>query len=430
MSQDNTTMAYQEIKKVTVFSIANPEHAIASLRLISPLSEAGIEINWCMPGQEYNPDLISGSDLVIIQRDYPRLVDQYCRIHLDAHRMRIPVIFEIDDLLWELPDEHPDRANHFYTEALMPMMFAAWAADGVTVPSPGIKQYLSWLNPNIFILPNFINPNVWSLRKPAPEVGDTISIGYMGGESHFPDLQMIENVLLDILESYQGRVEFFIWGLQPPPALNDNPLVEWKSLKPGDYTEFATYIGQQNFDIYVAPLKDSLFNRCKSSIKVLEYTVLGIPGVSSDLEPYSKVIAPGVTGLLAETTEQWDQHLRTLIDQPDLRRQIATQAQATVRSDWLITDHYQQWLDAYEIILGSYNPKQDVPQKLHLMESISNQAYDQLQKLHTKLNFQQAELAQLNESQGSKAARMLKSMFTQIIPRETKLPDQEILDES
>ena len=60
-------MSGKEIKRATVFSIANPEHAIASLRLVGPLSEAGTEIVWWMPGQNYDPDLLSGSDQQINQ---------------------------------------------------------------------------------------------------------------------------------------------------------------------------------------------------------------------------------------------------------------------------------------------------------------------------------------------------------------------------
>ena len=142
------------------------------------------------------------------------------------------------------------------------------------------------------------------------------------------------------------------------------------------------------------------------------------------------MITRGFTGLLAQTTEQWKQHLNTLIDQPDLRLQIARQAQAAVHSDWLISDHYQQWPQAYKSIVDSYTPSEDVPQKLRLMDSISVQASDQLQQFHTKLIIQQAEIDNLKEGQGLKAARALKSIFNQIIPRATRQSDQEILDES
>jgi hypothetical protein len=49
---------------------------------------------------------------------------------------------------------------------------------------------------------------------------------------------------------------------------------------------------------------------------------------------------------------------------------------------------------------------------------------------HTKLIIQQAEIDNLKEGQGLKAARALKSIFNQIIPRATRQSDQEILDES
>jgi glycosyltransferase involved in cell wall biosynthesis len=423
-------MAHQLIRKVTVFSIVNPEHAIASLRLMAPLLEAGIEIDWRMPHQEYDVNLLYGSDLVIIQRDFPRFVDQYIKIHSDAYRLNIPVIFEIDDLLWELPEEHPDRATNYYTDALLPMMFAAWASDGITVTSPGIEDYLSWLNPNIHLLPNYLNHKLWDFKKPELTKGNTISIGYMGGDSHLPDLQMIETPILNILERFQGRVKFITWGLQPTPALNDHPLVEWKSLTPGDYASFAIYFNQQDFDIYISPLRNSLFNRCKSSIKNLEYTTLGIPGVSSDLEPYRNVINPGVTGFLAETIEQWEAHLTTLINQPETRLQIAKQAQISVRNDWLISDNFYQWRQVYESVLGSYSQRQDVPHILQLMNTIISQTMVHKKQLKMKLDDQQAQLSQIKESRSWQASQMLKSIYKRIFSSKQNGSTQEILDES
>jgi len=422
-------MARQPIKKVTVFSIANPEHAIASLRLMAPLLEAGIEINWRMPHQEYDANLLSGSDLVIIQRDFPRFVDQYIQIHSDAHRLEIPVIFEIDDLLWELPEKHPDRISNHYTDALLPMMFSAWASDGITVASSGIKKYLSWLNPNIYLLPNYLDPKLWSFKKPEPNADNITNIVYMGGDSHQPDLEMIESAIRNILERYQGRVKFTTWGLQPSQALIDHPLVEWKALTPGDYASFAEYFTQQDFDIYISPLKDSLFNRCKSSIKIFEYTSLGIAGVSSGLEPYRNVIKSGETGLLAETIEQWEAHLITLIDNPEMRLQIAKQAQISVRSDWLISDHFYLWQQVYESVAGSYSLRQDVPKILQLMKSIMSQTAVHKSQLLMMLDEQQAQLSQLKESKRWQASQVLKSIFKQFFSDTKEEAVQEILDE-
>lgn len=423
-------MSQTVVSKVTVFSSANPEHAIASLRLIGPLSEAGIEIIWRMPNQNYNVQLISGSDLVIIQRDFPRFVNQYIQVHSDAHRLSIPVIFEIDDLLWELPEGHPDKATHYYTDALLPMLVAAWTADGITVPSNGLKEYLSWLNPNILVLPNYLNLKVWTLQNPELSQSETISIGYIAGDSHLPDLQMISSVILDILNSYHGRVKFTSWGLKPPHELQEHPLVEWHSLTPGNYAAFADYCSQQHFDIYIAPLKNSLFNRCKSSIKILEYTSLGITGVSSGLDPYSKVINQGDTGLLAETTDHWEKHLKALIEQPDKRLEIARRAQTSVRKNWLMSDHFYQWQLAYESIVSSYSPRQDVPQILQLMNSIIAQTMIQKKQLKMKLDEQQPQMDQYIESRKWQAGQLLRSIFNRLFFRKQKGSLQEGLDES
>ncbi len=423
-------MSQSLIKQVSIFSTANPKHAIASLRLIAPLSAAGIEINWMMPDHDYDDSLISGSDLVVIQRDFPRFADRYMRVHMDAHRFNIPVIYEIDDLLWELPEGHPDKETHYYTDALLPMLVAAWTADGITVPSNGIKEYLSWLNPNIFVLPNYLNLKLWAMRNPELSQSETVSIGYIGGDSHLPDLQMISSAILDILNSYQGRVKFTSWGLKPPDELRDHPLVEWHALTPGNYAAFAEYCNQQHFDIYIAPLKNSLFNRCKSSIKILEYTSLGITGVSSDLDPYSEVINQGVTGLLADTIEHWEQHLKTLIDQPDVRLQVAKQAQISLSNNWLLSDHFDQWMHAYHSIKNSFSLKQDLPLILQLMNSIVSQNATQKEQLQMELEDQRSELLQLKNSRSWQATQIMRSIYNRLFSPKRRRSVPEIQDES
>lgn len=422
-------MPHPKISKITVFSIANPEHAIASLRLITPLSEAGIEINWRMPHQEYYEDLLSDSDLVIIQRDFPRFVNQYIQIHSDAHRLKIPVIFELDDLLWELPEEHPDRNTHHYTDALLPMMFAAWASDGISVASSGIRDYLSWLNPNIFVLPNYLNSRIWSFKQPELTSDDSTIIGYIGGDSHKPDLEMVEPVILNILERFQGRVKFNIWGLQPTPGLLEHPLVDWNSLTPGNYAKFAEYFSEQDFDIYISPLRDSQFNRCKSSIKILEYSSLGIAGVSSGLDPYRNVINSGVSGLIAETIEQWEAHLVTLIDNPNQRLQMALEAQESVRNDWLLKDNYYLWQQVYESVVGSYSQRQEVPKILQLMKTIISQTAGHNKQLFMMLDDRQVQLSQLQGSKTWQVSQTLKAIFKQFFPGQKNEAAQEVLDE-
>ena len=54
-----------------------------------------------------------------------------------------------------------------------------------------------------------------------------------------------------------------------------------------DLLNYPRELSQKNLDVVVAPLIDNIFNRCKSNIKFLEMSALGIPCICQDLIPYS-----------------------------------------------------------------------------------------------------------------------------------------------
>ena len=58
------------------------------------------------------------------------------------------------------------------------------------------------------------------------------------------------------------------------------------------------------WDVAVAPLHDTAFNRCKSDLKFLEYAALGLPGIYSDVVPYKHAVRHEETGLLTENTDR------------------------------------------------------------------------------------------------------------------------------
>ena len=378
-----------------------------------------------MPHERFDEHALMDSDIVVIQRDFPRFIDQYWQVHSAAFRLQIPVIFEIDDLLWELPGEHPDRRTHHYMEALLPMMFAAWAADGITAASTGIKDYLAWLNPKVMVLPNYLDSRIWTLNQPHTTSDSTTTIGYVGGDSHKPDLEMIESAILKVLDRFNDRVKFKVWGFQPSPRLLERPLVDWEPLEPGNYAEFANYLSQQEMDIYIAPLKESRFNRCKSSIKILEYTSMGITGVSSRLDPYSDVIHHGETGFLADTLEQWESHLAALIENPGERLRMAGEAQKSLRNDLLLKDHHSLWQKGYESVVENYSQRKEVPGILQLMQTIVSQQKEKENLLLKDLADKQSQITQLEEGLSHKAGRALKRIFDTMVSD----PEQEAVQE-
>jgi Glycosyl transferases group 1 len=136
--------------------------------------------------------------------------------------------------------------------------------------------------------------------------------------------------------------------------------VEWTPVNIDHYANFIQLFARQKVDIWIAPLRDNLFNRCKSQIKFLEYSYHAIPGVYSRLETYTSVVEDGVNGFLAGSLDEWKARLDKLIESAELRQKLGRAAQKTVRERWMLEQHAQAWAQAYQQVrtLTSQPPRQ------------------------------------------------------------------------
>ncbi len=337
------------IRTVAFFCRSN-EDSVAHIRFYGPIRHLGLQVIQGAENDVPFPERVDGADVVVLQRDFPVHMEAYEQILALARERSLPVVLELDDLLLELPPYHPDRQIHHYTKALLPILQAVTEVDLVTVATGPLADYVAQYNPNVLVLPNYLDDDLWQLRAPAaPSSGqDPLVIGFMGGASHLPDLEMIGPVLEDLADCYPGRLHFRFWGLKHPTLLASRPDVEWHQTHIVRYTDFVDFFQRQTADIFIAPLRDNLFNVCKSPIKFLEYGALGIPGVFSRIAPYSQAIEDGRTGLLASSPAEWREALVRLIEDPQLRLTIAADAQEAIRAKWLLSRNASRWSEAYQ----------------------------------------------------------------------------------
>ncbi|MCU0489199.1 MAG: glycosyltransferase [Anaerolineales bacterium] len=224
-------------------------------------------------------------------------------------------------------------------------------ADLVTTTTPALQRIVQHLNPNTCLLPNYLDNQLWQPRPAPVRRADKIVIGYMGSNSHAADLEMIAPALLRLAGRFPKQVEYTFWGARPPSLLVGCPApVNWAPLENYDYPAFAAEFSQQQADIFIAPLTDTQFNHCKSPIKFLEYSVLGVPGVYSRSEAYASIVQPAENGLLAGSLEEWEACLARLTEDPEYAARLGRQAQQTAWQDWRISDHASQWAQAYAAI--------------------------------------------------------------------------------
>lgn len=258
------------------------------------------------------------------------------------------IIVDIDDNPWALPKSDPRIIRWETSGSRLILEKGLGWADLITVTSEELLIALQHFNPNIEVLENCLPDSHWKTTQRKYDK-DSLVIGWAGGITHNEDLKLIVNPLLQILEVYP-HVELHLagnwdWLINPFPknnrikVLNFVPIDQYHELLAG-------------FDIGIAPLIDTPFNRYKSDLKFLEYAALGIPCLASAIVPYTKSIVHGKTGFFAENDEDWKIYLRRLIESIKIRREIGKAAQIWSKTR-MISTNINKWEKAYHVF-GSF----------------------------------------------------------------------------
>jgi glycosyltransferase involved in cell wall biosynthesis len=78
------------------------------------------------------------------------------------------------------------------------------------------------------------------------------------------------------------------------------------------------------------PLPDTQYTQAKAGFKLLQYMAAGIPVVSSPIGINRELIERSQAGFLASSPAEWEEALRVLATDPDLRRQMGHRGRAFV----------------------------------------------------------------------------------------------------
>lgn len=172
----------------------------------------------------------------------------------------------------------------------------------------------------------------------------------------------------------------------------------------------------QAWDIFISPLRDDPFNRAKSSLKFLEYSTHGLPGVFSKLTPYESIVIDGRNGYLAGDLEEWEAYLAKLVEHPAMRQQLGYEAQKTVKQSWLLSENYPKWLEAYRRAFApgknieSYSPDRT------LLSSILEQTQQYYLMRDREAMRYYKELVEIYESRSWKALQKLHRLREKLFP--------------
>jgi len=285
-----------------------------SIRLVQPFDVLAAAVTDLLVEQVDRRSVFQRSaDVLVCQRHAVPTVAEADRLieHCRRHGMRL--VYDLDDELLTIPDDHPEAAPLRALAAVV--LRLVLAADRVWVATPALASRLAGLRPDAEVVPNALDDRLWQMPPPRRSDGQ-IRIVYMGTATHDGELAFLAPVAAAIHRRYGDRVRFEVVGVtaRSLPAGFDRRLPDGDAAN-ASYPGFVEWFGRQRWEIAVSPLVDGPFNRCKSAIKLMDYAALGLPIVASRHPEYEAAFGGDHGVFLVDNDEAaWIDALSKLID--------------------------------------------------------------------------------------------------------------------
>ena len=303
----------------------------AFIRLLQPLDHPAIGGDFEVRLADAKSVLDIEADIIVTQRYAIPNLKAVDALAVHARNTGAVLLYDLDDDLLNIARSHPDA------EELRPkaptVRRLLGLADEVWVSTAPLAESLRRAANTITVVPNGLDERIWTAFSPGqPPAAGPARLLCMGTTTHERDLAMILPALVRLKEEFGTDVEIDIIGMtgssELPPGINRVSLPRHATLSyPGFVTCLSTV--RHGWHIGLSPLLDTPFNRSKSAIKAMDYAVLGLIVVASDVEVYRGSIADGPAGqLVANDPRAWYAALAWLIRNRALRVSAAAGARA------------------------------------------------------------------------------------------------------
>lgn len=284
------------------------------------------------------------------------------------HRAGLAIIGEVDDDLFSpginarlKATTEPHLSMDELEERRLDRLASLEIVDGLIVSSRRLKTIMRDLLPDdkpICVVENAIDARYWhQQRRLAKRVVPGPTVGWAGGSRPDHDLEPVARAWGQLAQ-VRPQVTFVVYGYQPPEFGRHVPAhrlvrIPWQpaELYPQPY---------RNIDIGCATVALSLWNTCKTPIKVWEYA-LGGAAVVANPSLYGRAVTHGEDGLLAETADEWLAALRSLVDDEVLRRRLRKAQRARTVAGHSLEKNARRWPEAWETIVADFRARQARP---------------------------------------------------------------------
>ena len=304
----------------------------------------------------------------------------------------IIVIIDIDDY-WLPTKEHPIHqlivTNKIHEKIIANIKEASYVTTTTELFASEIKKF----NPNVVVFPNAVDPNDPQFNEPT-QPSEKIRVGWLGGSSHLHDLKLMDG-FVNKLKPIQNKLQYYLCGFdirgvvteinqetgeqkQRPIRPDETVWARYEELFTDNYKiisedyksflmkfEEKEFLESQNenyvrvwtrpvnsyaknyskFDISLAPIKNHMFNRMKSQLKVIEAGFYKKALIASQVGPYTLDLkhalnqgqfTNGNALLVSENNNHsdWAKNIKKLVDNPNMIEDLGNQLYETVKDKY------------------------------------------------------------------------------------------------
>ena len=390
------------MSKLRILAVPSDNHGVGKYRILDPYKFIGNNFSEEVHTDivfdvEDNDDFFLNYDAVVFHSFIHKAPFERNVQRIEWLKSKgIKVIMDIDDM-WAVDQRHPMYEQIKATKLPEKKVQMLRLVDYVTCTTEYfanvIKERLG-LNKNVFVFPNAVDENEPQFKS-NPIQSDRLRFGWLGGSSHLHDLDMLKSGIHTIQNQFLDKTQFVLCGFDLRGQVSEinkqtgeirkrdilpHETVwsqyekiftnDYKSLSP-EYSKFlltfkdekysdenepyrrrwtqeiSRYANNYNyFDVSLAPLVESMFNACKSQLKIIEAGFHKKPIIASETSPYTidlinavdegKFIDKGNALLVSprKNHKQWAQHIKRLIENPNMIEDLGNRLYETVKDKY------------------------------------------------------------------------------------------------